>query len=1089
MNQAKYNKYKNSTIKAQSQSSEKLKQNKIESSQQAEKPFYQYSVENSKKKYSISQEEKTMSSENNYQKIKEDLNDRIKEIISKHGGYIYTETSPISEQFQDAAIGKDFSEQVAQKPRDASKKKKIIESQLKKLSSSGSSSAERFTKNNFKKDKNVHSQQQPNQKRNKISQSQRDYIYEQNQDQTSSSEANQDATNYSFSEVIPSGAQMQEQRNQEEIIQQQESKMSDKLPYSKQNENKNQFQDQNSSKYKYINEQALQNSEINESFGNHDTSQIKYSTNLEKSNLQNATSEKYSTPLKDYGQKNFGKSRDHLQGSESQRLQAQNPITNSILESSLKKQLPNSKLSLENSIKNIKIKNLTRIKLIVKPPLLVSEICRGMVGLFCLSGEINENESFLSKMNVDWTEIQPKFNQPGEMMNLICRTKSLIKNGKINERNIRYVSKTLDTIEQVVKMEEENREYSDMQSNQFENQVIMENMVVFVDFLGATCDYFFRTSQSNLPISIDTYMNTNKNKKESAQKFPNHAQFDTKHLSQTPQSIQISSYLEEQRDNRNMLSTQSSMFPNISYVMSNKSEQLPLRNDSQFMQTSQAGKLNASQYDRLPQSCDIKKMNKFINHTPYQDQAGNQKYFLSKNRNNFSLKISPNDFSNSNLEESKFISDANNSNNGYNRQSSESISKLQKRKYNLILNKTSDTYYGLGSPSTQKLNSTFTTNITQSRSQTPTSEVYSQKKNSIKMRGSSLAKQQLNVSNQKVNQQKNILKKSTKDLENQENNISVNINRNTSRNKIGQSKPLKESINSKNTDIQIPQEQDFRKNRLEKIMELKVKKPKAESFVKKMIKGDPIYQDVLLKKQRNQSNEHNNQNFQNNSSHLLSGYHQMCDQYEHQKSHLSEKLQEVQNQVIQLSQRANKAEWDDKRNAKQTQINEENSYQKFDLNFKREENQRMKEFQKSVNEDEKQLLKEQSEDKYLMNRSRREYEKSIQIQNNAEDEFKSYIDLKYKQAMQRRQLLQQKSELDIKKQEYEDIRNYKSHQKSYEILEQKNRYGDEEVSRLNYSIQKSVERKNKLEKRLEKTLDVIYNFRKLTSFKNLHEFQ
>ncbi|KAL4466990.1 hypothetical protein ABPG74_010587 [Tetrahymena malaccensis] len=1077
MNQAKYNKYKNSTIKAQSQSNEKLKQNKVQSSQQPDKPFYQYSVENSKKKQSISQEEKTMSSE--------DLNDRIKEIISKHGGYIYSETSPISEQFQDVVIGQDFSEQATQKPRDASKKKKIIESQLKKLSSSGSSSAERFTKKNFQK--NVQPQKQTNQKNNKVSQSQRDYIFEQNQDQTSSSEANQDVTNYSFSEGIPSGTQNQEQTNQEEIAQQQESKVSNKLPYSKQNEIKSQLQDQNSSKY--INDQALQNSEINESFGNHYTSQINYSTNQDKSNLQNNTSEKYSTPLKEYDQKNFGKSKDLHQGSESQRSQVYNPITNSILESSLKKQQPNSKLSLENSIKNIKIKNLTRIKLIVKPPLLVSEICRGMVGLFCLSGEINENESFLSKMNVDWTEIQPKFNQPGEMMNLICRTKSLIKNGKINERNIRYVSKTLDSIEQVVKMEEENREYSDMQSNHFENQVIMENMVVFVDFLGATCDYFFRTSQSNLPISIDTYMNTNKNKKESAQKFPNHGQFEARNQSQTPQSIQISSYLEEQRDNRNMLSTSSSMFPNTSYVMSNKSEQIPFRNDNQFMQISQAAKLNASQNDRSPQSCDVKKMNKFINHTPYQDQAGNQKYFLSKNRNNFSLKIQPHDFSNSNLEESKFISDANTSNNGQNRQSSESISKQQKNKQNLMLNKTSDTYYGLGSPSTQKLNSTFTTNITQSRSQTPTSEVYSQKKNSIKARGSSLAKQQLNASNQKINQQKNIIKKPAKDLENQENNTSVNINRSTSRNRIGQSKPLKESANSKNTDKQIPQEQDFRKNRLEKIMELKVKKPKVESFVKKMIKGDPIYQEVLLKKQRNQSNDQNSQNLKNNSSHLLSGYHQMCDQYEHQKSHLSEKLQEVQNQVIHLSQRANKAEWDDKRNAKQTQINEENSYQKFDLNFKREEHQRLKEFQKSINEDEKQLLKEQSEDKYLMNRSRREYEKSIQIQNNAEEEFRSYIDLKYKQAMQRRQLLQQKSDLDIKKQEYEDIRNYKSHQKSYEILDQKSRYGDEEVSRLNYSIQKSVERKNELEKRLEKTLDVIYNFRKLTSFKNLHEFQ
>ncbi|EAR96996.2 hypothetical protein TTHERM_00195870 (macronuclear) [Tetrahymena thermophila SB210] len=1085
MNQAKYNKYKNSTIKAQSQSNQKLQQNKTQSNQQTENPsFYQYSVENSKKKQSISQEEKTMSSE--------DLNDRIKEIISRHGGYIYSETSPISEQFQDVVIGSDFNqkaEQAAQKPRDASKKKKIIESQLKKLSSSGSSSADRFTKNNFKKDKNLQQQQLPNQKRNKVSQSQRDYIFEQNQDQTSSSEVNQDATNYSFSEGIHSGAQIQEQKNQEEVIQQQESKISNRLPYLKENDNKYQSQDQNSGKQKYVNEQALQNSEINESFGNNDTSQIKYSTNLDRSNLQNITCEKYSTPLKEYDQKNFGKSKDCLQGSESQRSQVYNPITNSILESSFKKQQPNSKLSLENSIKNIKIKNLTRIKLIVKPPLLVSEICRGMVGLFCLSDEINEDESFLSKMNVDWTEIQPKFNQPGEMMNLICRTKSLIKNGKINERNIRYVSKTLDSIEQVVKMEEENREYSEMQSNHFENQVIMENMVVFVDFLGATCDYFFRTSQSNLPISIDTYMNTNKNKKESAQKYPNHAYIDTKNKNQIPQSIQISSYLEEQRDNRNMLSTQSSMFPNTSYVMSNKSEQIPLRNDSQFIQNSQARKSNVSQNDRSPQSCDIKKMNKFINHTPNQDQAGNQKYFLSKSRNNYSLKIQPHDFSNSNLEESKYISDVNNSNNGYNRQSNESIQKSQKTKQNLVLNKTSDTYYGLGSPSTQKLNSTFTTNITQSRSQTPTSEVYSQKKNTIKPRGSSLAKQQLNASNQKINQQKNIFKKSSKDLENQENEASVNINRSTSRNKINQSKPLKESINSKNTDKQIPQEQDFRKNRLEKIMELKVKKPKVESFVKKMIKGDPIYQDVLLKKQRNLSNDQNSQNLKNNNSHLLSGYHQMCDQYEHQKSHLSEKLQEVQNQVIQLSQRANKAEWDDKRYAKQTQMDEENSYQKFDLNFKREEHQRLKDFQKSVNEDEKQLLKEQSVDKYLMNRSRREYEKSVQIQNNAEEEFRSYVDLKYKQAMQRRQLLQQKSELDIKKQEYEDIRNYKSHQKSFEILEQKSRYGDEEVSRLNYSIQKSVEKKNELEKRLEKTLDVIYNFRKLTSFKNLHEFQ
>lgn len=28
-------------------------------------------------------------------------------------------------------------------------------------------------------------------------------------------------------------------------------------------------------------------------------------------------------------------------------------------------------------------------------------------------------------------------------------------------------------------------------------------MIVFVDYLGATCDYFFRTSQSNLPLSKD----------------------------------------------------------------------------------------------------------------------------------------------------------------------------------------------------------------------------------------------------------------------------------------------------------------------------------------------------------------------------------------------------------------------------------------------------------------------------------------------------------------------------------------------------------------------------------------------------------
>lgn len=47
-------------------------------------------------------------------------------------------------------------------------------------------------------------------------------------------------------------------------------------------------------------------------------------------------------------------------------------------------------------------------------------------------------------------------------MNLICRTKSLIKGGKINERNVRYVSKTLDSIEQLVKMEEESRELDEI---------------------------------------------------------------------------------------------------------------------------------------------------------------------------------------------------------------------------------------------------------------------------------------------------------------------------------------------------------------------------------------------------------------------------------------------------------------------------------------------------------------------------------------------------------------------------------------------------------------------------------------------------
>lgn len=62
----------------------------------------------------------------------------------------------------------------------------------------------------------------------------------------------------------------------------------------------------------------------------------------------------------------------------------------------------------------------------------------------------------------------------------------------------------------------------------------MENIIVLVDFLGATCDYFFKTSQSNLPISMDTYLNVKP-------KLKNHA----KEIIEPLNCISVSSYLEE----------------------------------------------------------------------------------------------------------------------------------------------------------------------------------------------------------------------------------------------------------------------------------------------------------------------------------------------------------------------------------------------------------------------------------------------------------------------------------------------------------------------------------------------------------------
>ncbi|EAR93551.2 hypothetical protein TTHERM_00426180 (macronuclear) [Tetrahymena thermophila SB210] len=254
-------------------------------------------------------------------------------------------------------------------------------------------------------------------------------------------------------------------------------------------------------------------------------------------------------------------------------------------------------------------------------------------------------------------------------------------------------------------------------------------------------------------------------------------------------------------------------------------------------------------------------------------------------------------------------------------------------------------------------------------------------------------------------------------------------------------------------------------SRLDKILKLKVKKPEANSCVKNII--------------------NNFEEFSERGNSIENTQNRNTSKAAKQKLTIQKQIKQEKQDILTLKSKKSKLDFylekDHKQRLQETQHLEE----KIDNKWKLQERDRLHGFLEDQKRREKQLIKEMNEESIKCFKTVKQIQEWEDHQHQSHQHQQLYINHIYNECQKERSKREEKDMLYFKKQNLIDEKHQKSINSQKSILETSVNYQEDDLKRLNNELKDQQKRKKDLEDTLERTLDVIYNYRKLSCYKQL----
>ncbi|KAL4506032.1 hypothetical protein ABPG72_013793 [Tetrahymena utriculariae] len=254
-------------------------------------------------------------------------------------------------------------------------------------------------------------------------------------------------------------------------------------------------------------------------------------------------------------------------------------------------------------------------------------------------------------------------------------------------------------------------------------------------------------------------------------------------------------------------------------------------------------------------------------------------------------------------------------------------------------------------------------------------------------------------------------------------------------------------------------------SRLDKILKLKVKKPEANSCVKNII--------------------NNFEEFSERGNSIENTQSRNTSQAAKQKLTIQKQIKQEKQDILTLKSKKSKLDFylekDQKQRLQETQHLEE----KIDNKWKMLERDRLHGLLDEQKRREKQLIKEMNEESIKCFKTVKQIQEWEDHQHQSHQHQQLYINHIYNECQKERIKREEKDMLYFKKQNQIDDRHQKSINSQKSVLETSVNYQEDDLKRLNNELKDQQKRKKDLEDTLERTLDVIYNYRKISCYKQL----
>ncbi|KAL4480303.1 hypothetical protein ABPG74_020819 [Tetrahymena malaccensis] len=254
-------------------------------------------------------------------------------------------------------------------------------------------------------------------------------------------------------------------------------------------------------------------------------------------------------------------------------------------------------------------------------------------------------------------------------------------------------------------------------------------------------------------------------------------------------------------------------------------------------------------------------------------------------------------------------------------------------------------------------------------------------------------------------------------------------------------------------------------SRLDKILKLKVKKPEANSCVKNII--------------------NNFEEFSERGNSIENTQSRNTSQAAKQKLTIQKQIKQEKQDILTLKSKKSKLDFylekDQKQRLQETQHIEE----KIDNKWKQQERDRLHGFLDEQKRREKQLIKEMNEESIKCFKTVKQIQEWEDHQHQNHQHQQLYINHIYNECQKERSKREEQDMLYFKKQNIIDDRHQKSINSQKSVLETSVNYQEDDLKRLNNELKDQQKRKKDLEDTLERTLDVIYNYRKISCYKQL----